>query len=185
MAEVNEQIEFLKLIAERLDRCGLPYMVTGSFAMALYAVPRTTRDIDIVFECKPQDADKVAEIFAADCYVDLESVREAAASQGMFNIIHQGWVLKADLIVRKDAPYRKLEFDRRRFVEIDNTRIAVVTVEDLILSKLVWARRSESELQQRDVREMIECVKKLDWEYLETWSVNLGVHDLLMQAKPK
>lgn len=38
----------LKLVGERLDRAGIPYMVSGSMAMNYYAQPRMTRDIDLI-----------------------------------------------------------------------------------------------------------------------------------------
>jgi hypothetical protein len=40
---LNEQLEFLKIIATRLADAQLPYMLTGSLAMAMYAEPRKTR----------------------------------------------------------------------------------------------------------------------------------------------
>jgi len=35
---------------QRLERLGVPYYVTGSWALAAYAEPRMTRDIDVVLE---------------------------------------------------------------------------------------------------------------------------------------
>ncbi|MCX7011730.1 MAG: nucleotidyl transferase AbiEii/AbiGii toxin family protein [Candidatus Sumerlaeota bacterium] len=180
---VDEQLEFVKEIAIRLESENVPYMLTGSMAMAVYSIPRMTRDIDIVVDCYPEDAERLAELFRADCYVDVESVREAAAERGMFNIIHKEWIIKADFIIRKDEPYRKLELERRRRVDIDGVSICVVAPEDLILSKLRWARDSESELQQRDARQLVQSAVGLDWPYLETWARWLSVGDLLDWAR--
>jgi len=69
---VDEQLEFVKLIASRLDSAGIPYMITGSVAMAVYSVPRMTRDIDLVVELKPGDVDKIVDLFSEDCYIDPE-----------------------------------------------------------------------------------------------------------------
>ncbi|MCD5416109.1 hypothetical protein LR032_03265 [Candidatus Bipolaricaulota bacterium] len=57
---MNEQLEFIKQIAERLDAADIRYMLTGSMAMAIYAVPRMTRDIDLVIECHLEDSPKIA-----------------------------------------------------------------------------------------------------------------------------
>jgi hypothetical protein len=43
---------------ERLERLGLPYYVTGAWAMAMYAEPRMTRDIDIVLDLDPADYER-------------------------------------------------------------------------------------------------------------------------------
>jgi len=180
---MDEQLEFVKEIARRLDGAGIPYMLTGSLAMAVYAVPRMTRDIDLVVEVFPKDAKRLAALFSEDCYVDEDTVQDAVSRRTMFNIIHNMWVIKADFIVRKDDPYRQAEFSRRHHVEVDGTQVAIVAPEDLILSKLVWARESQSELQQRDVVELVNNVKGLDWSYLERWAVALDVSENLMNAR--
>ena len=47
--------------------------------------------------------------------------------------------------------------------------------EDLLLSKLVWARESGSELQLRDAANLIASVPDLDWPYIARWAPALGV----------
>ena len=56
------------------------------------------------------------------------------------NLIELRRVVKVDVIVRKDTPYRRLEFDRRRRARIEGVDIWVVSPEDLILSKLAWVK---------------------------------------------
>jgi len=180
---MDEQLEFLKLIAKRLESAGIAYMVTGSMAMALYAIPRMTRDIDLVVEFAPGDAERIASLFGKDCYVDLEGIRDAIARHGMFNIIHNEWIIKVDFIVRKDNEYRKIEFERKREVDLQGVLVSVVTPEDLILSKLCWVRDSESQVQQDDVRHLVNTVAGLDWLYLEKWADSLGVREFLERVK--
>jgi hypothetical protein len=55
-----------------------------------------------------------------------------------------------------------------------------VTREDLILSKLVWARDTVSELQLRDVRQLLSGA--VDTDYLQKWAAVLGVDSLLEEA---
>ncbi len=182
---MNEQLEFMKQIASRLDSAHIRYMMTGSMAMAIYAVPRMTRDIDLVIECRPEDATRIAALFKADCYVDVESIREAAIRQSMFKIIHTEWIIKADFIVRGDEEYRKVEFDRKRRFDVEGTPIWVVAPEDLILSKLKWAKDSNSELQLRDVQILATSGTGLDWDHLQRWAKKLRVKDLLDQVKKR
>ena len=180
---VDELFDFLVLIAERLDRANIPYMLSGSVALSLYAEPRMTRDVDFVIDIEEAQVDKFVELFEADCYIDRDSVLEAARARGMFNIIHEAWIIKADFVVRKDQPYRKTEFERRRAVSIGGKAFSVVTAEDLLLSKLLWAKTSQSNLQLGDVRNLILSEKGLDWPYIERWAQKLGVVDLLNQVR--
>lgn len=180
---MDELFEFMALIAERLGRADIPYMLSGSVALSLYAEPRMTRDVDFVIDIEEAQVDEFVQLFEADCYIDRESVLEAARTRGMFNIIHEAWIIKADFVVRKDQPYRKTEFDRRRTMSIGGKAFSVVTAEDLLLSKLLWAKTSQSNLQLGDVRNLILSEKALDWPYIERWAQKLGVVDLLNQVR--
>jgi hypothetical protein len=101
----------------------------------------------------------------------------------MFNIIHNDWIIKADFIVRKSAAYRVKEFERRRPFQIEGRSVNFVAPEDLILSKLSWARDSVSELQERDVRDLLDAVGELDLDYLRTWAAELGVGETLERLR--
>lgn len=180
---MNEQLEFLKEIAARLQAADIPYMLTGSMALAVYALPRMTRDLDMVIALGLEDVEKFVKLFEKDCYVHPEAVRQAIKSKGTFNIIHNDWIIKADFIIRKEVPYRKIEFERRRKLDVSGVSIDVVTPEDLLLSKLHWIKQSESELQRRDVLDIIRSVEDLDWLYLEEWAGKLSVGALLEKMR--
>jgi hypothetical protein len=180
---VDELFDFLVPITERLDRARIPYMLSGSVALSLYAQPRMTRDVDLVIEIEEAQVDQFVELFEADCYLDRESVLDAVRARGMFNIIHEAWIVKADFVVRKDQPYRKTEFGRRRTVSVGGKAFSIVTAEDLLLSKLLWAKTSRSELQLDDVRNLILSEKTLDWPYIERWAQKLGVVDLVNEVR--
>jgi hypothetical protein len=83
-----EEIDLIKDVASRLEKAGLPYMMTGSMAMAIYATPRMTRDIDMVIQVYSEDIGTLVNLFRDDFYIDETSVRQAIQSRGMFNIIH-------------------------------------------------------------------------------------------------
>jgi hypothetical protein len=67
-------------------------------------------------------------------------IRSAIARSSIFNVVHVEAVSKVDFIVRKDAEYRIPEFERRRIVEVDGHPIWIASAEDLVLSKLAWAK---------------------------------------------
>ncbi len=179
---MNEQIEFVKEIARRLDSAGICYMFTGSIAMVFYATPRMTRDIDLVVRLAATDSQKLIDLFSDDCYIDRASVVRAINSYGMFNIISNALILKADFIVRKNDEFRRLEFSRRQPVTLDDCTIFLVSPEDLIISKLLWGKDSDSELQLRDIRNLLDSATGLDSEYMHFWAEKLGAGDYLKKA---
>jgi hypothetical protein len=180
---VNEQLEFLRLVVSRLESARIPYMLTGSMAMSVYAPPRMTRDLDFVIECEASDAERITDLFREDCYIDEASVREAIKGRTSFNIIHNEWIIKADFIVRRDTEYGRVEFDRKQTVDMDGWRLYVTTPEDLILSKLRWSEAGSSELQLSDARSVASSVDDLDWGYVRSWAFQLGLTDVLKEIE--
>jgi hypothetical protein len=115
---------------------------------------------------------------------DPDALRAAATRRSMFNVIHHEAVVKVDFVVRKDTAYRIEEFERRRLVDVDGHPLWMVSPEDLILSKLVWAKESRSELQLRDVRSVLRLQQAaLDRPYLDRWAITLSVRDLLRELE--
>lgn len=167
---------------ERLTAAGIPYMVSGSYAIVIYGVARTTQDVDVVIAPELPQLESFVTRISADRYVSLEAAREAFSRGSLFNVIdtHTGW--KVDLIIRKSRPFSHEEFKRRRAMQFRGHMINVVSPEDSILSKLEWARRSRSERQVQDA----ESVAVIEWQsidknYLRRWAVELGV-DVELEA---
>lgn len=179
---MNEELDLLKDVAARLEKAGIEYMVTGSLVMMLYSIPRMTRDIDIIIHVSSGDAGKIVSLFRDDFYIDESKVLQAVRDRDKFTIIHNRTIIKIDFIIRKDEPYRVEEFSRKRQMNIAGIPIWVVSPEDLILSKLVWMKLSESEVQFRDVRLLLKTVRETDNEYLSQWSEKLGLDDLFRKA---
>jgi len=86
-----------------------------------------------------------------------------------------------DCIVRKSALYRREEFTRRHRIRIRDFETWIVSKEDLILSKLVWARDSESERQLRDVQNLI--ASGCDAAIIERWTEELQVTSLWQSCR--
>jgi hypothetical protein len=180
---VSEEIELLKLVCQRLEKAGVAYMLTGSLAANFYAVPRMTRDIDIVIEIGQFDIGKFCRHFENDFYLTRSSIVEAVEHESIFNIIHNVSVFKVDFIIRKDSSYRDTEFQRRNQIELDGMQIWIVSPEDLIISKLFWAKDSLSELQLRDVKNLQASIKKLDEKYIDHWVQKLKLNAIYERVK--
>ncbi len=174
---MSAELEVLQDVLARLDREGVEYMLTGSLALSYYAEPRMTRDIDLVVECTGHDARRLVALFEPDYYVSEADVARALADRSMFNVLHFEKLVKLDLIVRKEERFRAHEFGRRVRVRLSAFDAWIATREDLILSKLVWAEPSGSELQLRDVRALL--AGGADLGYLRRWAADLGVAGLL------
>ena len=177
---MKSELDILYDITKRFNEAGFDYMLTGSVALNYYAEPRMTRDIDIVVALNPKDADSVVALFENDYYVPRNAVRRALGNQTLFNLIHSESIIKVDCIIRKNTEYRRLEFERRQQVQVDGVEIWIVSKEDLIISKLIWAQDSHSDFQLRDVRNLLKT--GYDADYLEKWTRKLLLDELLREC---
>lgn len=177
------EADIIKEVAGMLESNGIAYMFTGSIAANFYTVPRMTRDIDIVIELKDTDVERVYKLFEKDFFIDRNSISNAIREKGMFNIVHYKSVFKIDFIVRKNDLYRIEEFKRKKQIIFEDAKLYLTAPEDLILSKLYWAKDSMSELQLNDVKNLLGSVKEINEDYLKRWADYLGISELYSKVR--
>jgi hypothetical protein len=102
--------------------------------------------------------------------VSREAALQAYGAESLFNVIDMdsGW--KIDFIVRKSRPFSVEEFERRREAELLGTTMYIASAEDVILSKLEWAKMTGSERQLADVTGILRTQgTDVDVEYVKRW----------------
>lgn len=185
MITQNSMIETLKDFVQRLNDLGIQYMITGSFAMHAYATGRLTYDIDAVIKISSRDPERFESKFLPDYHVDQIMIKNAIERNSMFNILNLTNGVKVDCIISKATGFEGDKFGRRRKSEIDGIGFWVISKEDLILSKLEWAKDSLSEKQFLDIRSLVESgiedelfleqIRRFDldevWAEFEKWKI--------------
>lgn len=164
-------------VLDRLDALGIDYYVTGSWASALYAEPRMTRDIDLVLDATAIDYERrIRPAFEFDFMVN-DAVD--LAGRWMGGLIHMVEIVRVDLMFGRNDTWSRSAMARRRRLEHPVLGEAwMISPEDLVLAKLEWSRGT-SELQLRDVRSIIRLVDDLDWSYLARYAAGLGIGERL------
>jgi len=129
-------IEELKTLTAKLDQAGIAYALCGGLALAVYARPRATLDIDLLIESEALAKVKEA---AAACGFDL------AGSPMVFHggkvKIHRltkidpqsGESLMLDLLLV--TPETRHAWEERQTVDWDGGALTVVSPQGLILLK--------------------------------------------------
>jgi hypothetical protein len=174
------QQEFLKRLTRLLDGIGIPYMMVGSVGSSLHGRPRATQDADVVIDPTMEQFASLLALLEQGHYVSREAANDALRRRTMFNILDLGGGWKADLIIRKDRPFSRQEFDRRRQIDAMGETLWVVSPEDAILSKLEWMKGRQSNIQYSDALGVAaEHWGSLDLEYLHKWARELDVEDSL------
>lgn len=166
--------QLLKEVTSSLDSREIQYMVSGSMAMIAYTVARTTRDIDLVIALNIESVDEFCSLFKDHFYLHRPTIEEEVKKRGMFNLIDERSGMKIDFMVKKNSPYRKLEFERKKQVELFGNMVWVVSAEDLIISKLIWIQEIQSGRQMEDIKMLLEN-PEIDQNYISRWINELGL----------
>jgi hypothetical protein len=169
--------ELLPDVIGRLDRAGVPYMVTGSLASSFHGEPRATRVVDIVIDPTPQSLARLVEsLVDGNYYVDADAAYEALAGRAQFNAVGPD-SSKIDFIVRKERAFAIEEFGRRQQADLLGTAAFVASAEDLVIAKLEWAAASDSDRQLRDAARIVAVADDLDEAYIDRWAAALDLTD--------
>ena len=174
------QLDVLKEVLGRLHELGIAYALTGSHASTYWGEPRSTHDIDLVLMVSAGEAAALAEAAGPDYYADPEMAREAPGRTNHFNFIHHETGIKVDFWVVGEDAYDRERFVRRLAPDAGQPLLVVLAPEDVILSKLLWARAGGAERHQSDIAAIIRLRgASLDVQYLRRWAAGLGVSEQL------
>lgn len=187
---MNEQ-ELLVDALRRLNRVGLPYMLTGSMASNYWGIPRTTHDLDFVIQLPAASIPAMMLEFGGDLFLDEESVRAAFRPPYQFNAIDTRSALKIDFWLARPVAFDQEMFRRRMKVVVFGEPAWIATKEDVILHKLYWNQITPSERQLGDAAGIVAIQREqLDIDYLRRWAAELEVGPVLEKVldgtiKPK
>lgn len=170
-------VDVLREASSRLEKSEIQYMITGSIAASYYGLARATEDLDIVISANPEKLRILMSLFPSnEYYASLQDALEAHRHQSMFNVLDMVRSWKIDLIFQKSTPFHREAFRRRRSATFEGVRTTMISVEDLIISKLEWSQMGESERQAGDAGIVAQKrLHELDRDYVERWVKELGL----------
>jgi hypothetical protein len=176
--------DVFRRVTAALTGAGIPYMLTGSFASSYYGTPRSTQDIDLVISPTPNQVRALVKLLpGSEYYVDEHAALEAVRRHGQFNVIDLATGWKIDLIIRKERPFSRQEFDRREKVDFQGLEMDVASAEDVVVAKLEWAKRGGSDRQIEDAAGILRIRgSRLDRGYIGKWAEDLGLQSEWAEA---
>lgn len=184
----SEALQVTLLVTNLLDELGVPYVIGGSMASIIHGMLRTTMDVDIVADMRPEQVSLFVAGLQDAFYADEQMIRKAIQRQSSFNLIHLNTMFKVDIFIPKRRPFDQQQLGRRVAEQIgpdSHEQIWVLSAEDIVLAKLDWFRLGgeASERQWRDILGVLKTQKDaLDIDYLKHWAQSLGVADLMERA---
>lgn len=165
-----------------MEAAGVDYMLAGSFSSNYYGIPRSTKDAGFVcvlsrrlellmkhlgegFELDPQPSFEVA----TGTYRRIISVPAIPFKIELFQLSHD--------------PHDTERFVQRRkvFDELLHHDVFIPSPEDVIITKLRWAKGAKRNKDWDDARDVIAVQgdAALDWDYIHRWTAAHGTRALL------
>ncbi|MFH1894797.1 MAG: hypothetical protein ABH813_02770 [Patescibacteria group bacterium] len=173
-------VSLLEIVAEKLDKAKIPYMVSGGVAVSYWGFPRTTHDIDIVIEAQREDKDKIVTLFKKDFYISPKAAKDAIETRFTFNVIHLKSGTMIDFwLVQKNA-FGISEFKRKLRRKIYDKKISIISPEDLILNKLSGYKETQSNRRLEDARSILKT-SKVDLKYIKDWAKRQSTAKILKE----
>lgn len=150
-------------LAEELEGAGFDYALSGAIALAYWATPRATVDIDLAVDA---DATRLPELVAAlanaGCSID-ESQALAAAERGDFGGRIAG--IRVDIFLPVLA-LSEAAMARRVRVPFGEREAWILSAEDLALFKLIFGRTKDF----ADLERLLATQRdRLDYDYMDRW----------------
>ena len=174
-------LTLLTNVCQQLNQLGLPYMLTGSAALEFHTVGRSTRDLDVVIELNETQIELFLAVFTNHYYHQPSIITEVQRG-GMFNLIDFETGFKIDFILRKDTEYGRMAFSRRSFyAHVLPIPVWVISLEDLIIAKLLWIQEPYSDRQAADIKQLLRN-PVTDYAYLHRWirELRLNTFDIAL-----
>jgi hypothetical protein len=185
MTWVQDSITLAAQLHPIFESLEIPYYITGGVAAIAYGEPRTTQDLDVVLSIQRADiSELVHALEKAGFYVPgVEDV--VSGRMQTLQITHIESIARADLVIAAGDEFDRIKFERRQQYEIPGgVEVYLASPEDVILNKIRWGQRSQSEKQWRDVLGILKTQgEDLDYAYLIQWASRLNILDLLSQAR--
>ncbi len=164
-------------VIDAMMSLAIPYVLVGSYASNVYGVDRATQDADFVVELGNAS---LGELFRRlrpkirfDPQMGFETV--TMTRKHVAEVVDSEF--KIELFQLSEDPHDRERFRRRQEVEMRGRRVFILSVEDVLITKLRWARTKDRD----DVRDVIAVQGEpaIDWDYVHSWTDRHGTTALL------
>ncbi|MGH8129435.1 MAG: hypothetical protein ACRES3_01095 [Steroidobacteraceae bacterium] len=78
---MSSELDILRIVSDRLGQQRIPFMLTGSYAMACSATPRMTRDLDLVVALEASAVERLRA--ASDMFDTARAIVESSLPSGL------------------------------------------------------------------------------------------------------
>jgi hypothetical protein len=112
----------------------IKYCIIGAFAVAFYARPRYTKDIDILIDSSPENAERIIRALAEFGFEDLDLSEDDLCQEG--NIIQLGYEpLRVDIVTSLSSISFNQVWKNKVSADYGREKVHFIGLDDLIQTK--------------------------------------------------
>ena len=179
--------KLIEKIAKEFQKNKIDYMIIGGQAVLIYGEPRLTKDIDITIGA---NIDKYRDILNIVQNLNLKILPKDpykfVKDTMVLPLLDEETGFRIDLIF-SSSEYEKEALKRVKKIKIGDTYVNYVSVEDLIIYKIISGRERDLE----DLKTILIKNKKINEKYILKWLkefekvLNKNLRETFMKFKKK
>jgi hypothetical protein len=175
MAAEADLAQILTELLAELNRRNIQYALAGGWAFSALVEPRATTDIDILILLDPPSRETIQSLVSSvftSAIIHPSPMKLKSISIWHCTGLRDNQEIVVDLLLA-DSAFLQSALVRRRHISFGGQTVCVLTVEDLMVMKMIAGR-----LQDLADLEKIEANKtqlQIDWSYIEQWRTTLGL----------
>ena len=177
--------EATRRMIEAAHALKVDYFLAGSYSTNVYGIPRATKDADFVAVIDSAGLKELMRLLGPEFHLDEQPSFETVTGTFREIIRVPSVPFEIEIFRLSDDPHDRSRFARRRTVHDDllGCDVVVPSVEDVIITKLRWAKIAGRGKDRDDVRDIlaVQGEAALDWEYIRGWCAQHGTCELLGQ----
>jgi len=176
--------DLVRRLVEALDESGIPYVLVGSLSASFYGVSRGTQDADVVVSCpgsRIKDlVESLGDEFERDPQLAFETV--TATQKTLLRVKQTGFQIEVFFL--SDDEHDQERFARRQLVPAFGRKAYILSLEDVLVTKLRWLHLAGRTKDQEDIRAVLGIQSdRVDWAYVESWCDRHGTRELLERLR--
>jgi hypothetical protein len=176
--------ELVRRVVGALEAANIPYVLVGSLSSNFYGVSRGTQDADIVVSCPGARISELMRALGSEFERNPQLAFETvtATTKTLLRVKQTGFQI--EIFFLSSDEHDQERFSRRKKVAMFGREAYVLSLEDVLITKLRWLHLAGRRKDEDDLRAVLRLQHhRVDWPYVESWCDRHGTQELLERLR--